>query len=217
MVLAAEALMKDAQSIALSIDGQPQSGAFYRAWKGASLDQRDIVITNNGQAAARVALTSVGHPATQELAASRGYEVERTYYKLDGKPVDPANIKQNDRLVAVLKVTESEAAYARLLLVDHLPAGLKIDNPDLFDGGSTDNLSWLKRDVEPTHTEARDDRYVAMFNRDGKDKATFTIAYIVRAVTPGRYVLPPASLEDMYRPDRFGRTGFGTLVVQEAK
>ncbi|MBV9393678.1 MAG: alpha-2-macroglobulin family protein [Methylobacteriaceae bacterium] len=217
MVLAAEALMKDAQSISLSIDGEPQSGAFYRGWKGASLDQRDVVITNNGQAAVRVALTSVGHPTAQEPATSRGYEVERTYYKLDGKQADPATIKQNDRFVAVLKVTESEAAYARLLLVDHLPAGLEIDNPDLFDGGSTDNLSWLKRNVEPTHTEARDDRYVATFDRDGKDKATFTIAYIVRAVTPGRYILPPASIEDMYRPDRFGRTGFGTLVVQEAK
>jgi uncharacterized protein YfaS (alpha-2-macroglobulin family) len=217
MVLAAEALTKDAQAIALSVEGQQQSGAFYRAWKGASLDQRDVVITNNGQAAVRVALTTLGRPAAQEPAASRGYDVERTYYRLDGKQADPANIKQNDRLVAVLKVTESEAAYARLLLVDHLPAGLEIDNPDLFDGGSTDNLSWLKRNVEPTHTEARDDRYVATFDRDGKDKATFTIAYIVRAVIPGRYVLPPASIEDMYRPDRFGRTGFGTLVVQEPK
>jgi uncharacterized protein YfaS (alpha-2-macroglobulin family) len=217
MVLAAEALNKDAQAISLSIDGQPQSGAFYRAWKAAALDQHNIVITNNGQTGVRIALTSIGHPAAQEPAASRGYEIERTYYKLDGNKVDPASIRQNDRLVAVLKVTESEAAFARLLLVDHLPAGIEIDNPDLFDGGSTDGLSWLKRNIEPTHTEARDDRYVATFNRDGKDKATFTIAYIVRAVTPGRYVLPPASIEDMYRPDRFGRTGFGTLVVQEAK
>jgi uncharacterized protein YfaS (alpha-2-macroglobulin family) len=217
MVLAAEALTKNAQAISLSVDGQSQSGALYRAWKDAALDQRNIVITNNGQAAVRVALTALGRPATQEPAASRGYEIERTYYKFDGSKVDPANIKQNDRLVAVVKVTESEAAYARLLLVDHLPAGLEIDNPDLFDGGSTDGLAWLKRDVEPTHTEARDDRFVAFFNRDGKDKATFSIAYVLRAVTPGRYVSPPASVEDMYRPDRFGRTGFGTLVVQETK
>jgi uncharacterized protein YfaS (alpha-2-macroglobulin family) len=217
MVLAAEALAKDAQAISVSVDGQSQSGAFYRAWKAAALDQRDVVITNTSQAAIRVALTTTGHPSGQEPAASRGYQIERTYYKFNGTKVDPAAIKQNDRLVVVVKVTESEAAYARLLLVDHLPAGLEIDNPDLFDGGSSEGLSWLKRDVEPTHTEARDDRFVAFFNRDGKDKATFTIAYIMRAVTPGRYVLPPASVEDMYRPDRFGRTGFGTVVVQEAK
>jgi uncharacterized protein YfaS (alpha-2-macroglobulin family) len=217
MVLAAEALTKEAQATALSVDGKAEPGAFYRAWKGAALDQHNVVITNQGQAPVRLALTTTGHPTAQEPAASRGYTVERTYYKFDGSRADPANIKQNDRLVVGLKITESEAAYARLILVDHLPAGLEIDNPDLFDGGSTDTLSFLKRDVEPTHTEARDDRYVATFNRDGKDKATFSIGYVVRAVTPGRYVLPPASIEDMYRPDRFGRTGFGTLVVQEAK
>lgn len=217
MVLAAEALNKDAQAISLSVDGRAESGALYRAWTSAALDGHDVVITNNGQSPVRLALTSVGHPAAQEPATSRGYEIERAYYKFDGSKADPASVKQNDRLIAVVKVTESEAAYARLLLVDHLPAGLEIDNADLFDGGSTEGLAWLKRDVEPTHTEARDDRYVAMFKRDGKDKASFQIAYVVRAVTPGRYLLPPASIEDMYRPDRFGRTGFGTFVVQEAK
>ena len=84
--------------------------------------------------------------------------------------MDSATIKQNDRLVVTLKVTETEAAYARLLLVDPLPAGLEIDNPDLFEGGSIEALSWLKKDVEPTHTEYRDDRFVAAFQRDGSDQ-----------------------------------------------
>jgi uncharacterized protein YfaS (alpha-2-macroglobulin family) len=30
-------------------------------------------------------------------------------------------------------------------------------------------------------------------------------------------VLPQAEVEDMYRPDRFGRTGTGTVSVQAAK
>jgi uncharacterized protein YfaS (alpha-2-macroglobulin family) len=115
-----------------------------------------------------------------------------------------------------LKITESEAAYARLLLVDPLPAGLEIDNPDLFEGGSIEALSWLKKDVEPTHTEYRDDRFVAAFARDGSSKATFSIGYIVRAVTPGHYVLPPATIEDMYRPQRFGRTAAGSVDVGES-
>ena len=37
------------------------------------------------------------------------------------------------------------------------------------------------------------------------DKAVFTVAYVVRGVSPGKYVLPQAYVEDMYRPDRFGR------------
>jgi uncharacterized protein YfaS (alpha-2-macroglobulin family) len=35
----------------------------------------------------------------------------------------------------------------------------------------------------------------------------------VRAVAPGRYVHPAAIVEDMYRPDRFGRTAFGSVEV----
>ena len=32
-------------------------------------------------------------------------------------------------------------------------------------------------------------------------------------VSPGRYVLPQAKVEDMYRPDRFGRTATGTIEI----
>jgi len=34
---------------------------------------------------------------------------------------------------------------------------------------------------------------------------------------PGRYVLPPATIEDMYRPHRFGRTASGALEVMERR
>jgi alpha-2-macroglobulin len=113
----------------------------------------------------------------------------------------------------VLKVTEAEAAYARLLLVDHLPAGLEIDNPNLVDGGDVDAFGWLKKDVDPSHTEYRDDRFVAAFDRDAGQSAFFNVAYVVRAVAPGHYVYPPATAEDMYRPERFGRTAYGAVEV----
>jgi uncharacterized protein YfaS (alpha-2-macroglobulin family) len=40
---------------------------------------------------------------------------------------------------------------------------------------------------------------------------------VVRAVSPGRYVLPQAYVEDMYRPDRFGRTATGSIAVESAR
>jgi uncharacterized protein YfaS (alpha-2-macroglobulin family) len=50
--------------------------------------------------------------------------------------------------------------------------------------------------------------------KDGKSPAaTATVAYIVRAVTPGSFVHPAATIEDMYRPERYARSGAGTLVV----
>ena len=50
-----------------------------------------------------------------------------------------------------------------------------------------------------------------------KDAAIFTVAYVVRAVAPGSYTHPQAFVEDMYRPDRFGRTATGTIEVTAAK
>jgi uncharacterized protein YfaS (alpha-2-macroglobulin family) len=43
------------------------------------------------------------------------------------------------------------------------------------------------------------------------------VAYVVRVVSPGHYVLPQAIVEDMYRPDRFGRTATATIDITAAK
>src|SRR5262249_1051282 len=53
--------------------------------------------------------------------------------------------------------------------------------------------------------------------RKSGDPSVFSVAYVVRAVSPGRYVHPQAYVEDMYRPDRFGRTATGTVEVTAAK
>ncbi len=176
-----------------------------------------MTIANAGQQAAQLVISVNGNPITPEPAATQGYGVERSYYKFDGKQADLRQAKQNDRFVVVLKVTEQTARYARLLLVDHLPAGFEIDNPKLVDSGSVEALDWLKQDVEPATTEYRDDRFVAAFDRASGQPAFFTVAYIVRAVSPGRYVHPPAVVEDMYRPDRFGRTAFGSVDIASAR
>ena len=65
--------------------------------------------------------------------------------------------------------------------------------------------------------EFRDDRFSAAIDRAAKDKSVFTVAYVVRAVSPGKYVLPQAYVEDMYNPSRYGRTGTGSVEVRAAK
>lgn len=158
-------------------------------------------------------ITTSGHPTTPEPAASNGYSIERTFYKPDGTRADVTRIRQTDRLVVVLKVTEPKAANARILLVDRLPAGFEIADPKLVDGGETSGFSWLQGTVAPAVSEFRDDRFVAAFDRSPDQAATFEVAYAVRAVTPGHYVQPPAVVEDMYRPERFGRNAFGVIDI----
>jgi alpha-2-macroglobulin len=199
--------------MALTLDGVRQNGPLYRTFRAAALEGSTVSVGNGGSANAQVVVTVSGNPIVKEPAASQGYAIERTYYKLDGTKVDPASIRQNDRLVVTLKVTETEAKMARLLLVDMLPAGLEIDNPSLVDSTGLAGLPWLTRDVEPAAAEYRDDRFVAAIERQPKQPAFFTLAYVVRALAPGRYVHPPATVEDMYRPERFGRTAYGTVEV----
>ena len=64
----------------------------------------------------------------------------------------------------VLTVTAEHDAGGRLLVVDPLPAGFEIENPDISASGSTASLDWLNVD-KVDHTEARTDRFVAAFNR----------------------------------------------------
>jgi len=155
-----------------------------------------------------------GAPVTPLPGAAHGYKIEREVYTLTGEKTDLKSVTQNQRFVVVLKITEPEALYARMLVVDRLPAGMEIDNPALFDSGNIDGFSWLKQDVTPSHQEFRDDRFVAAFDRDSGQSAFFSVAYVIRAVAPGRYVYPSATAEDMYRPDRYGRTDYGAVEVK---
>jgi hypothetical protein len=44
--------------------------------------------------------------------------------------------------------------------------------------------------------------------------STATVAYVVRAVTPGVFVHPATTVEDMYRPERHARSPAGVLMVK---
>jgi alpha-2-macroglobulin len=154
-----------------------------------------------------------GSPAAPEPAAAKGFTVNRSYFTLDGKAANPSTVAQNQRLVVVLKVAETEKVPARVVLADYLPAGFEIDNPRLVASGETGGLAWLGETTETAYSEFRDNRFVAAFDRDDDSKDGIVVAYTVRAVSPGRYAHPPAIVEDMYRPDRFARTAAGTVEV----
>ena len=115
--------------------------------------------------------------------------------------------------MVVLRITEGAPQFGRLIVADYLPAGFEIDNPRLVSSGDTGTLSWIENAATPVHSEFRDDRFSAAFERGSRDKPVFAVAYVVRAVSPGSYVYPQAYVEDMYRPDRFGRTATGKIEI----
>ncbi|MEA3026476.1 MAG: alpha-2-macroglobulin, partial [Alphaproteobacteria bacterium] len=216
MVLAARAIAKDATNVSLDIAGEKTQGALNRRFRADGL-AAPVRVTNTSDGALQAVVTVSGAPLVPEPAADRGFKIERLYFTLDGKPANPARAKQNDRFAVVLKITEPKPTFARVMVVDYLPAGFEIDNPRLVSSGETGTLSWIENAQEPVNSEFRDDRFSAAFERKAEDPAVFTVAYVVRAVSPGRYVLPQAYVEDMYRPDRFGRTGTSAIEIAAAR
>jgi uncharacterized protein YfaS (alpha-2-macroglobulin family) len=215
MVLAARALGKEGR-ISLDVAGERRQTPLYRTFRPADL-QSPVRIVNTGDSTVQAVVSVTGAPLVPEPAAEKGFKIERLFYTLDGEPADPAKAKQNSRFAVVLKITEPQPQYGRVIVADYLAAGFEIDNPRLVSSGDTGTLGWIEDAAEPTSSEFRDDRFSAAFDRNAKSPAVFTVAYVVRAVSPGRYVLPQAYVEDMYRPDRFGRTGTGTIEVSPAR
>ena len=212
LILAARAIAKDAGGVSLDVAGEVRKGSLYRSVKAGDLGQ-PLKVTNTGDGPLQAVVSVSGAPVTPEPASEKGFKIERLYYTLDGEESDPAKAKQNQRFVVVLKITEPQPQFGRIIVADYLPAGFEIDNPRLVSSGDTGTLSWIEDAQVPANSEFRDDRFSAAFERHAKDKPVFTVAYTVRAVAPGRYVQPQAYVEDMYRPDRFGRTGTGTIEV----
>ncbi len=216
LVLAARALADKLNAISLTVNGEARQGALYRSLRADQL-ATPLKLTNSGTGNVQAVVSVSGAPLNPEPAAERGFRIERSYYTLDGKPVDPSHARQNQRFVVVLKVTEPQPQFGRVIVADDLPAGFEIDNPHLVSSGDTGKLSWITDAAEPVHTEFRDDRFTAAFDRNKDSNSVFTVAYVVRAVSPGTYVLPQAYVEDMYRPDRFGRTATGKVEIAAAK
>jgi len=216
MVLAARAIGKQAR-LSLDIGGEARQSPLYRAVRAGELQASPLKVTNTGDAPVRAVVSVNGAPVTPEPAADKGFKIERLYYTPDGKPADPSKARQNQRFAVVLKVTEPTPQYGRVIVADYLPAGFEIDNPRLVSSGDTGTLGWISDAAEPVYSEFRDDHFGAAFDRDSKSPVVFTVAYVVRAVSPGTYVLPQAFVEDMYRPDRYGRSASGTVAIAAAR
>jgi len=215
LILAARSLVASAGNMVLEVDGALTRGPYGRRLTRADLDRGPVVLRNAGPEAVKVVYGVSGAPIAPEPAISKGFTLERRYFSLDGKPADPSKAVQNQRFAVVLTFKEAQSALADVLLVDYLPAGFEIENPNLVEGGDG-GFAWLDETSEAGHVEFRDDRFVASVTRqEGEDP--FVVAYVVRAVSPGRYAHPPAFVEDMYRPDRFARTAAGTVEVAPAR
>ncbi len=216
MLLAARAIQGGDEDMRIEVNGAARTGSYAARMTGDALIEHPVVIRNEGTDAVSAVVTTVAAPAQSLSAGGEGFTIERSYYTLDGTAANVSEARQNERYVVVLKVTETNDWPSRVLITDLLPAGFEINNPSLVDSAQLSNFEWIG-EVQAAHTEFRSDRFVAAFDRSTGDNREITLAYVVRAVTPGTYDHPAANVEDMYRPQFSARTATGRMEVQAAQ
>lgn len=213
MLLAAAALIEDSARTQFEIEGAAVAGPLYKDYSQAVLEAAPVAIKNLGTDTLDAVLTTTGVTVVPEPAGGTGFSIERTYYTVDGEPTDIAAVGQNERIVVMLTVTADQARSGNLLVVDPIPAGYEIENPNISASGDVSSFGWLAVERNVAHTEARTDRFVAALNRTSDDSLQFSVAYSMRAVSPGVFAQPAATVEDMYRPYLNARTDTGSVEV----
>jgi uncharacterized protein YfaS (alpha-2-macroglobulin family) len=149
---ASRAVAKEATGISLTVGSETVQGTLNRSYRQSTLGAGAVTVTNTGDSTVQAVLTVTGAPTVPEPAAERGFKIERLYYTLDGKPVDASRARQNDRFAVVLKITEPQPQFGRVIVVD--TAGrLGIDNPRLVSCGETGAPRWIENAVAPANTE----------------------------------------------------------------
>lgn len=213
LLLAANALNESAADARLSVRGEETPGRLAWSLVGSEVGAFPAEVRNNGAAATDLLVSIAGQPLVPEPAGGKDYAVERVVYDLDGTPVDPTAVPVNTRLAVVVTVRALSDQPGRLMVVDRLPAGLTIDNPRLVRSGDLGGLSFLDTVDQPDHAAFYKDRFEVAVDQTRWSDKELSFAYLARAATPGSYTHPPASVEDMYRPDRRAITATGRFVV----
>ncbi|MHA7872295.1 MAG: alpha-2-macroglobulin family protein, partial [Hyphococcus sp.] len=220
VLLAAQALLRTAGPVLLTVNGEtlddlPPAPVFTPA-PSALAD--GVSYRNDGDGPIFRSLTVTGSPTTAPDAVDQGFTLTKRVATRNGRPADLSQARQNDRFVVVLSGAAQDNRLHPAIIADLLPAGFEIETvlrPSDGAGGASDGpYAWIGDITRPRVAEARDDRFVAAVDVRGDNR--FTIAYVVRAVTPGSFVMPGAVIEDMYRPGVFARTPVASVEIAEA-
>ena len=183
---------------------------------------RTVSLRNLGTTPLPIAIATTGISRTHPGPAAHGMTLRRQYYTLSGAPISPTRLRQNQLFVVVLRGAVTDGLPHRALVDMGLPPGWELAGS--IAPGRVPHLPWLHGLTTPQATAATDDRYEAaiamaptptntVFNHEGIPK--FTIAILMRAVTPGSYALPGVRLDDLFHPAVYARTA-GQWVTVEA-
>ncbi len=166
-------------------------------------EETDISIKRDGEGRLYYGLRMTYAPREMNKARNNGIEVERTFTTMDGEKIEDNKFIQGQSYKVQVKVT---MPYERrfVILDSPIAAGFSILNATFATESSevAEATGGNRGFGSFNHTENYLDR-VILFG-DVMRKGVHTFTYVVRATTPGEYLLPSTKSEEMYNPDVFG-------------
>jgi hypothetical protein len=126
---------------------------------------------------------------------AKGIYLKRIIYDYSG---NPTLASQQGDLVVIRIAVKGNRHYDNVAVEAALPGGLEIENPRL---GRDDLPLWVNKKHKlwhPDYVDIRDDRVIVFGSVSYDTLYYYTLA---RAVTPGKFFLPPSHGVVMYNPD----------------
>ncbi|RKY04764.1 hypothetical protein DRP77_02990, partial [Candidatus Poribacteria bacterium] len=172
---------------------------------------RELKLRVKGKGALYAAIENAGFREGDrfEPASEGGVEVSKRL--LDETGALAQEIKQGEVYFVEITLTNRRGYALRNVAVeDFIPAGFEIENPRL--PGTA--RRWISekgvREFKPEYVDYRDESVRAFGTlHSGRSK----YLYVVRAVTPGRFLMPPVNVVVMYSPDIRASSGAGEVKV----
>ncbi|MFK5921372.1 MAG: alpha-2-macroglobulin family protein [Verrucomicrobiota bacterium] len=158
---------------------------------------------NKGRIYAQVEVSS--QPALIPFAAQdHGFSIRRSYQRIqnNGALSPPKQLSVGDLILVTLHTTIDDKQHY-LAIEDRLPAIFEAINPSFKSQTkqSAQHGKWKR--LYPNHSEIRKDR-VLFFQDYLYQGGNYTIQYLARVIAPGSATAPPAKIEAMYEPQRYG-------------
>ena len=154
-----------------------------------------------------------GIPSESEIEHfDKGIQVRRRYLTEDGTPITDNRFPHGSLVVAEITVKAIEESLDNVDVTDVLPAGIEIENPRIE---SRAGIPWIQdQNFTPSYIDIRVYRFI--FFGYFKQNLQTKFYYALRAVTEGRFALPPVAAEAMYDPFKSSVWGSGSIEVVDA-
>ncbi len=222
-VLSAQMQM-DQQNYRVDVNGQTVAeGSFTRVEQGVKVvvpgtalrvGENEVRLLHGGNGRLYYTVIARIYSAEEEIKPAGRVRVERTYTRPGGKPItEPLHV--GDLVEVHLTVNFPETAYY-VILYDPLPAGLEGLNERLATTSYVARAYWEPDSEAGRYPYSRkdvyDDAVALFFNELAPGSHTFT--YLARATVAGTFHALPAEAYPMYRPEVWGRSAGGVVVVK---